>query len=144
MPFSVVVLVAPLTAEPIVMLVVLPESPAVPILIVLVLPEVVAPPWMLVVCEAVDWPNVMLLVALVAPMIIVPVAIRLTDAKLEVDNTPDVDRVADAVRLVTFAVPVSVGLADRTTLPVPVLSAKSVKPKSQPAAVVTAVLIQTI
>lgn len=41
-PFSVIVLVAPLTAEPMLIVVVEPERPAVPILTVLVLPEVVA------------------------------------------------------------------------------------------------------
>ena len=42
-PFNVVLLVAPDTAEPIAMLVVEPDRPAVPILIALVEPDAVAP-----------------------------------------------------------------------------------------------------
>ena len=53
-PFKVVLLVAPDTAEPIAMLVVEPDTPAVPIFIVLVEPDSVAPAWILVVWLFVD------------------------------------------------------------------------------------------
>lgn len=142
MPFSVVVLVP--AVEPIVMAVVEPARPPVPRLIVLVLPEEVAPAWMSVVWETVDRPNVMLLVEEVPPIAIVPEEIRATVAVLDVAKALDVVIVPVAEMPDAPTVPVNVGFTDRATEPVPVLSAKSVKPKSQPAAVVTVVSIQTI
>ena len=139
----IVVVLVP-AVEPIVMAVVEPARPPVPRLIVLVLPEVVAPAWMSVVWETVDRPNVMLLVEEVPPIAIVPEEVRATVAELVVAKLLDEDIVPDAEIVAAVSVPVSVGLADSTTLPEPVAVAKSVKPKSQPAAVVTVVLIQTI
>ena len=66
-PLTVVVWVAPDTAEPTVIAVVEPDSPAVPILIVLVLPDAVAPAWMSVVCDTVERPSVIVPVPLVPP-----------------------------------------------------------------------------
>ena len=72
-PFIVVLLVAPDTAEPMLMLVVEPETPAVPMLTVLVVPLVVAPVPRFRVCAPVDWPTVIVPVWDVPPRVKVPV-----------------------------------------------------------------------
>ena len=72
-PLIVTLEVAPLTAEPMLMVVVEPDTPAVPMLIVFVVAFAVAPVPKLRVCAAVDCPTVIAPVPAVPPATIVPV-----------------------------------------------------------------------
>ena len=76
LPFIVVVLV--LAVPPIVILVVEPAAPFIPIVIVLVLPLAVIPLLIATVCEAVDWPIVILPVPDVRPSVINPATVGVT------------------------------------------------------------------
>jgi len=69
----VVIPVAPATAEPMLMVVIEPDTPAVPMLIAFVVPFVVAPVPKLRVCAPVDWPTVIVPVWAVPPIVVTEV-----------------------------------------------------------------------
>ena len=109
------VVVVALVVEPIAIVVVLPAAPLLPMLMVFVLPDAVTPLAMLVVCDAVDEPNVSAPVAAVPPIVIVPVVcavapitVPVVPETLSVVNAPVLGVVAPMLMLLIVPTPVDV------------------------------------